>query len=180
MWAPWLIACGVENLLFYSGNLEDILIHLSFYVPNRLIERFLHGSLSNQASCAQLYILLGWVPEEAGGAEGADRRGLAPARRVGGGRSGGGGSPRGFHSTGGSEWGGEAGGGGRARVAPASPWLSFLFLLPELSLARRDALRCDAMRMGLCCWVGEQGRKETRGGGGTRSLSRWFGARRNN
>jgi len=65
---------------------------------------------------------------------------------------------------------------GRARF----PWLSFLFLLPELSLARRDALRCAAMRMGLCCWVGEQGRKETRGGGGTRSLSRWFGARRNN
>jgi len=157
MWAPWLVACGVKNLLFYSGNLEDILIHLSFYVPDRLIEHLLHGSLSNQASCAQLYILLGWVPEEAGGAEGADRRGLAPARRVGGGRSGGGGSPRGFHSTGGSEWGGEAGGGGRARVAPASPGFPSFFFFPSCrSLA---ATRCDAMRMGLC-WVGEQGRKE--------------------
>ena len=29
-----------------------------------------------------------------------------------------------------------------------------------IAVARRDALRCDAMRMGLCCWVGEQGRKE--------------------
>ena len=46
---------------------------------------------------------------------------------------------------------------GRARF----PWLSFLFLLPELPLARRDALRCDANGVVLGWRAGEErGRRD--------------------
>ena len=42
---------------------------------------------------------------------------------------------------------------------PLPPGFPSFFFFPSCRSARRDALRCAAMRMGLC-WVGEQGRKE--------------------
>uniref|UniRef100_A0A0A8YP70 Uncharacterized protein n=1 Tax=Arundo donax TaxID=35708 RepID=A0A0A8YP70_ARUDO len=124
MWAPWLVACCIKNLLFYSGHLEDLLIHLSFYVPDRLIEHFLHGSLSNLSSLLRPALCSPPRLETRGGrqAGGADRRG-APR-----------GDARRRESKGIPLDGGRRGMGGEAvavvRRSRALP-LAFLFLLPS-------------------------------------------------